>query len=154
MPEAIRLYKDGWRLTNWGAILTDTDEEITLQGPAGKHGYWADGAGRHTEEAFKIIGLLDNEESDGILSDLSDITEKGETAYAPVVLESAIGHAETAAIVSDILGVNLPANRCNVKLTRGEKIIIAQYIGPRLPEGATKLPEGAKIEFRMVEVTR
>lgn len=67
-------------------------------------------------------------------------------------LESVIGHADTARIVSDILGVELPANRATVKLEKGEKMIVAQYSGPRLPEGATSLPEGAKIEFVLVEV--
>jgi hypothetical protein len=68
------------------------------------------------------------------------------------VLESVIGHADTAAIVSGILGIELPANRASVKLQPGEKMIVAQYSGPRLPEGTTVLPENAKIEFILVEV--
>lgn len=71
---------------------------------------------------------------------------------APITLESVIGHADTARLVSGILGVELPANRDTVNLQPGEKMIVAQYSGPRLPEGATKLPEGAKIEFVLVEV--
>lgn len=67
-------------------------------------------------------------------------------------LESAIGHADTANIVSALLGVNIPANRTNIKLSAGESIVVAQYIGPRLPEGATKLPDGARIDFVLVEV--
>lgn len=67
--------------------------------------------------------------------------------------ESAIGHADTARIVSGMLGVELPANRVNVKLAKGEKMIVAQYSGPRLPEGATTLPDGAKIEFVLVDVS-
>ena len=69
-----------------------------------------------------------------------------------VILESVIGHADTARIVSGMLGIELPVNRANVKLACGEKMIVAQYSGPRLPEGATVLPEGAKIEFVLVEV--
>lgn len=106
-------------------------------------------------------------------------------------LESVIGHADTAKIVSRLLfdckrcapvgsldnpdykvpvdcaasGCNcdkcenwtsnyeLPANRASVKLEPGEKMIVAQYSGPRLPEGTTALPEGAKIEFILVEVS-
>lgn len=39
------------------------------------------------------------------------------------------------------------ANRVNVKLEPGVLILVGQYIGPRLPEGATTLPEGASIEW-------
>ncbi|MDD4352598.1 MAG: DUF1874 domain-containing protein [Candidatus Gracilibacteria bacterium] len=67
-------------------------------------------------------------------------------------LESVIGHADTAKVISNILDMNLPVNRANVKLEPGEKMIIAQYSGPRLPEGAITLPEGAKMDFIIVEV--
>ena len=64
---------------------------------------------------------------------------------------SGIGHADTAKIVSGLLGIELHPNRINIKLRvgRGEcdDLIIAQYIGPRLPEGTTMLPEGATIKF-------
>jgi len=66
--------------------------------------------------------------------------------------ESAIGHADTARIVGGLLRCDLPANRVSVKLACGERAIIAQYVGPRLPEGATELPAGAKIEFVIVEI--
>jgi hypothetical protein len=71
----------------------------------------------------------------------------------PITLESVIGHVDTAIIVSGLLGVALPMNRKSVKLDYGESMIIAQYYGPRLPEGATKLPDGAEIRFIMVEVS-
>lgn len=64
---------------------------------------------------------------------------------------SAIGHADTARIVSGILGYEVPANRMNVSLEEGDVLFVAQYKGPRLPEGATTLPEGASIEF--LEIT-
>lgn len=65
--------------------------------------------------------------------------------------ESAIGHADTAAVVSSVLGVTIPANRASIKLTKGKtSLIVAQYTGPRLPEGTTTLPEGAEIEFWQV----
>lgn len=67
--------------------------------------------------------------------------------------ESAIGHADTARIVGALLGVDIPASRRDVKLAVGDEIIVAQYSGPRLPEGATALPEGAKIEFFIVTLT-
>lgn len=64
---------------------------------------------------------------------------------------SAIGHADTARIVSGILGYEVPANRMNVSLEKDDVLFVAQYKGPRLPEGATQLPEGATLEF--LEIT-
>ena len=54
---------------------------------------------------------------------------------------SVVGHADTARL----LGVE--CNRQSVLLNREDVLIVAQYIGPRLPEGATELPEGARIEW-------
>lgn len=81
--------------------------------------------------------------------DVSPLTAE-EVAALP--LESAIGHADTAKVVGGLIGVDLSANRANVFLKPGEKMVVAQYIGPRLPEGATQLPDGARIEFRLVEI--
>lgn len=64
---------------------------------------------------------------------------------------SAIGHADTARVVSGILGYDVPANRMNVSLEEDDVLFVAQYKGPRLPEGATQLPEGATLEF--LEIT-
>ena len=65
----------------------------------------------------------------------------------------AIGHADTAAVVGGILGVDLEPNRVSVTLDFPEKLIVAQYTGPRLPEGATTLPDGATIKFwEVVEI--
>jgi hypothetical protein len=67
-------------------------------------------------------------------------------------LESAIGHADTARILSGILGVDISTNRISVTLNPGDSAIVAQYIGPRLPEGATQLPSGATIKFYYLEM--
>jgi hypothetical protein len=61
-------------------------------------------------------------------------------------LDSAIGHADTA----NVLGV--PMNRVNVTLRKGDKAIVAQLSGGRLPEGSTTLPEGFRFKFFLVEV--
>jgi hypothetical protein len=65
-------------------------------------------------------------------------------------VESAIGHETTARLVSKELGIELPAQRKNVVIRPGEGVLVAQYRGPRLPEGATELPEGATIEWYVV----
>jgi len=67
---------------------------------------------------------------------------------------SGIGHPDTARLVSDMLGMDIPSNRITLKVKEGDEILVAQYTGPRLPEGATKLPEGATIKFFKVSVIR
>lgn len=57
---------------------------------------------------------------------------------------SFVGHADTA----NILGVE--CHRGDLKITENDVLYVAQYMGPRLPEGATELPEGAVIEFYRV----
>lgn len=63
---------------------------------------------------------------------------------------SVVGHADTAAIFSSLLGLDLPCNRTTFHLEEGVTLFVGQYKGPRLPEGATTLPEGAKVEWAMV----
>jgi hypothetical protein len=63
---------------------------------------------------------------------------------------SAVGHADTAALFSKLLGMEVPVNRTTLRLERGDGLIVGQYVGPRLPEGATELPEGARIDWLLV----
>ena len=65
---------------------------------------------------------------------------------------SAVGHADTAAVFSSVLGVAVPCNRATVALKEGDVALVGQYSGPRLPEGATSLPEGAAIKWLVVAV--
>lgn len=64
-------------------------------------------------------------------------------------ISSHIGHADMAAVVGDLLGREVPMVRDTLKF-RGV-LLVAQYSGQRLPEGSTKLPEGANVEFWLVE---
>ena len=66
--------------------------------------------------------------------------------------ESAVGHADTAAVFSTVLGTNVPMNRSTVALQKGDTILVGQYIGPRMPEGSTTLPEGATIKWLVVSI--
>ena len=61
---------------------------------------------------------------------------------------SIIGHKDIAAIVSSDLGLDVEYNRQSVSLKTDDVMVIAQYIGPRLIEGTTELPDGTKIEYR------
>lgn len=79
------------------------------------------------------------------LDDAKEILSNGFT--------SAIGHADTAQVVSGLLGMDVPANRISISLESGkDTLIIAQIMGGRLPEGATTIPDGMRIDFIKVEV--
>ena len=72
-------------------------------------------------------------------------------------LVNAIGHADTDGIIRNLLtGLHdkpLPmGERLSVSIREGDTLIVGQYSGPRLPEGATALPEGATIKFMVVQV--
>ena len=58
---------------------------------------------------------------------------------------SAVGHADTAGLFSDLLGVNIAPCRVNVTLKKDDTLLVGQYVGPRLPEGTKELPQGAKV---------
>ena len=81
----------------------------------------------------------------------TEITTNVVTALAQESV-SAVGHADTAALFSTILGVKIPCNRVSVTLKAGDNALLGQYSGPRLPEGATTLPEGASIKWVLVNV--
>ena len=68
------------------------------------------------------------------------------------VLESCVGHADTAAVFSDVLGVKVEAVRSTVSLDVGDTLYVGQYVGPRLQEGCSTLPEGATIVWLKVSV--
>lgn len=67
-------------------------------------------------------------------------------------IRSAVGHSDTAAVFSAALNVPVPCRRETVTMARGQQAIVGQYSGPRLPEGATTLPEGASIKWLAVVV--
>lgn len=67
-------------------------------------------------------------------------------------LESAVGHEDTASLFGQMLGMPVGYNRVNNSLAKGDSVIVGQYRGPRLPEGASELPEGATIKWLRVTV--
>lgn len=61
---------------------------------------------------------------------------------------SAVGHADTANLIGALVGAPCAATRISVPaLQAGDRHLLALYQGPRLPEGATTLPEGASLAF-------
>jgi hypothetical protein len=66
---------------------------------------------------------------------------------------SAVGHETTAAIFATLLGREVPVARATLQLQPGDTVLVGQYSGPRLPEGATSLPDGAAIRWIVVRVS-
>ena len=64
---------------------------------------------------------------------------------------SVVGHETTADLFSKILGRLVLPNQQSIVLEQSDVLIVGQYSGPRLPEGATELPEGAKIRWFFID---
>ena len=79
------------------------------------------------------------------------MAKRKETLLELMAKKAAID-ADTAAIFSSLLGLDVPCNRATFQLKEGVTLFVGQYKGPRLPEGATSLPEGATVEWAMVLV--
>lgn len=72
----------------------------------------------------------------------------------------AVGHADTARLIAGALELSVERvhGRITVRLRggpdeeydRAEMALIGAYVGPRLPEGCTTLPEGAEIDWWVV----
>lgn len=67
---------------------------------------------------------------------------------------SVVGHKDTAAMFTELLGFPVLENRESIKLyelhedlARREVALIGQLQGTRLPPGATTLPDGATLEW-------
>lgn len=89
----------------------------------------------------------------------------GSIAFRQVTLEkakdllksgfySAVGHADTARLLSNMLEVDVECNRETLVLSEGDELLVAQYSGPRLPEGASQLPIGATIKWLHVLISK
>lgn len=66
-------------------------------------------------------------------------------------IKSFVGHTDTAAVMSSELDVEIEFNRETLNLTfKDQVLLVGQYRGPRLEEGAKTLPEGAILEWWLV----
>ena len=65
---------------------------------------------------------------------------------------SAVGHPDTAMVLTDMLGKDVPCNRVSIKLKPTDILLVAQIVGGRLPAGTTKLPDGFKMQFLKVTI--
>jgi hypothetical protein len=95
---------------------------------------------------FKIIDRLTSIEQDvGYNANGLDLMHFG-------FASSFIGHQDLVNLVNAKFGIGLVANRATVALNKGEKALVIQYKGERLPEGSKTLPQGATLDFLIVEV--
>lgn len=78
--------------------------------------------------------------------------EQIEASDIPQDVISCIGHTDTANVLSDILGFNIPCNRQSITVDTDTTLYVAQVTGGRLPEGATTLPDGCDIRFMKVSI--
>ena len=84
---------------------------------------------------------------------IDEISLERAKEIAAIGIESSIGHADTACVLSCLLGVGVPTLRETVSLCKGSEVLVAQYRGPRLPEGAMRLPAGATIQWLVVKIS-
>jgi len=72
----------------------------------------------------------------------------------PSDVTSAVGHADTANVLTNMLGFEVPMNRAFVTLDEDTELYVAQLVGGRLPEGSTSLPEGFSFKFYRVTIVQ
>lgn len=76
-----------------------------------------------------------------------------ETAISEGVFHNCMGHTTSDALVRDELTRYMDGTECpkgvreTVKLSGQERVVVAQYQGPRLPKGAVSLPEEAQFKY-------
>lgn len=78
--------------------------------------------------------------------------EQAVTIFREQGLESSVGHADAAARLSSILGLEVPMDRKSTRLASGQSVIVAQITGGRLPEDTVTVPDGYAIKFLLVTV--
>lgn len=67
--------------------------------------------------------------------------------------EQAVGHPATCEVLSDRLGLDVKPVRANVRLNRGDRLVVAQVVIPRLAEGQVltkEQVEACPVQFWLV----
>jgi len=63
-----------------------------------------------------------------------------------------VGHQDTMAVINEQLNTEFNANRVSIKLGLDDKLIVAQLIGGRLPEGCSRLPDNFSLKYYIVTI--
>ena len=65
---------------------------------------------------------------------------------------SCIGHEDLANVLTEMFGFPVEYNRENIKLNKGDVVIICYLKGGRLPEGTKTLPDNVDLGFKCVKI--
>jgi hypothetical protein len=65
---------------------------------------------------------------------------------------SAVGHPDTATLFADCLGIDVTMNRQTVVMASGDRALVGQHVGERLPVGTVFRPIDSEIRWLIVEV--
>ena len=102
--------------------------------------------------AFSASMLSAGEEHTVLFTPLSDYYARRLCQDPGDEITSIVGHESTASVFANILGIEVPVNRTSVNIREGHHLLLGQYFGPRLPEGAIELPEKASIQWWLVRI--
>ena len=83
--------------------------------------------------------------------DVRVVGQEEASAYAAQAT-SAIARQDIAALYSSVLKVSLPAQRVEVGLSTGDRLLVGSVVGERLPDNTTELPAGRTIRWYLVTV--
>ena len=105
---------------------------------------------QYIANAFSLQMISDLVKEGGVNISFVEISDLNEIKESETI--SAVGHPDTAAVISSLLGKEVPANRISINLEKGDILYVAQIIGGRLPEGCKTLPENFSLKFYKVEI--
>lgn len=105
---------------------------------------------KYIANAFSLQMITDLIKEGGVNVSFEEVLDLNEIKETETI--SAVGHPDTAAVISNLLGKEVPANRISINLQKGDVLYVAQIIGGRLPEGCKTLPENFSMKFYKVEI--
>lgn len=105
---------------------------------------------QYIANTFSLQMISDLVKEGGVNISFTEVSDLNEIKEADAI--SAVGHPDTAAVISNLLGKEVPANRISISLQKGDVLYVAQIIGGRLPEGCKTLPENFSMKFYKVEI--
>lgn len=97
--------------------------------------------------SFSAAMLMENLQEGPVYVRFEIVTNEDARFMLSAGFESRVGHASTAMIIESMIDMPVPVRREGCMLRPGDTAHIAQYTGPRLPEGAMSLPEGATLTW-------
>lgn len=107
-------------------------------------------ATKYIANAFSLQMISDLVKEGGVNISFVEVSDLNEIKESETV--SAVGHPDTAAVISNLLGKEVSANRISISLQKGDILYVAQIMGGRLPEGCKTLPENFSMKFYKVEI--